>query len=69
MSELEPLLVSVREARRLLGGVSNNKFWKLVAAGEFELVGNERKRFVTLVSLRSYVDHLPRRQATPEAAD
>ncbi len=63
MSELKPLIVSVREARRLLGGISNNKFWKLVKAGEFELVGSERKRFVVVASLHRYVADMPRRKA------
>jgi hypothetical protein len=44
MSELEPLLVPVLETRWLLGGIGNNKFWKLAKAGELELVGSERKR-------------------------
>jgi hypothetical protein len=65
MSELEPLLVTVREARKLLGNIGNNKFWKLVKAGEFELVGSERKRWVTVSSIRDHVERL--RQAA--AAD
>jgi hypothetical protein len=52
----EPLIVSVKEARRLLGGCSNNKFWKLVGAREFELLGSERKRFVTVASIRAYIE-------------
>jgi hypothetical protein len=38
-SQLQPLLVPVVEARRLLGGIGNNNFWKLVKVGELELVG------------------------------
>lgn len=41
---IEPLLVSVREACRLLGGIGHNQFWKMVKAGELELVGSERER-------------------------
>jgi hypothetical protein len=62
-----PLLVDVREARRLLGGMTKNKFWELARAGAFELVGSERKRFVVVASLTRYVDRLPRRQSTTEA--
>jgi hypothetical protein len=61
MSELEPLLVPVKEARRLLGGIGNNQFWALARNGEVELVGTERKRWVTVASLHAYVARLPRR--------
>ena len=56
MPDLQPLLVSVRKARELLGGIGNNQVWKLVKAGELELVGTERKRWVVLESLHSYVE-------------
>lgn len=55
MSELQPLLVPVVEARRLLGGIGNNTFWKLAKAGELELVGTERKRWVVVASIHAYV--------------
>ena len=61
-----PLLVDVREARRMLGDMSKNKFWEEARAGKFELVGSERKRFVVVASITRYVDRLPRRQPTPE---
>ena len=66
-----PLLVDVIEARRLLGGISKNRFWALARTGELELVGNERKRFVVVASLRRYVDRLPRRSNPqfPNAAE
>jgi hypothetical protein len=57
-SELQPLLVSVRKARELLGGIGNNKFWQLAKLGELELVGTERKRFVVVTSLEHYVAKL-----------
>ena len=63
-----PLLVDVREARRLLGGMTKNKFWELARTGAFELVGSERKRFVVVASLERYVDELPRRQSTSEVS-
>lgn len=52
---LRPLLVSVRQARQILGGCGNNKFWALVKAGEIELIGSARKRWVTVASLDAYV--------------
>jgi hypothetical protein len=61
------LLVDVKEARRMLGNMSKNKFWQLAATGAFELVGTEHKRFVVVSSLMAYVDRLPRRQSTSEA--
>jgi len=62
-SELEPLLVTVKEARRLLGGIGNNQFWKIAKAGELELVGSERKRWVTVESIKRRVASMPRRDA------
>ena len=62
-----PLLVDVREARRLLGDMSKNRFWELARSGAFELVGSERKRFVVVASLARYVDRLPRRESVSEA--
>jgi hypothetical protein len=57
-TDLPPLLVSVRKARELLGGIGNNKFWQLAKRGELELVGTERKRFVVVTSIESYVAKL-----------
>jgi hypothetical protein len=62
---LQPLLVPVVEARRLLGGIGNNQFWKLAKAGELELVGTERKRWVVVDSITAYVARMPRRQSKP----
>jgi hypothetical protein len=56
--DLQPLLVSVRKARELLGGIGNNKFWQLAKCGELELVGTERKRWVVYGSIESYVAKL-----------
>jgi hypothetical protein len=60
---IEPLIVSVKQARALLGGYGNNKFWALARAGAFELVGDEHKRFVTVESLKRYVANMPRRDS------
>ena len=55
---IEPLLVDVREARRLLGNISNNAFWRIARAGELELVGTTRKRWVTVESIRDHVERM-----------
>jgi len=54
--DARPLLVSVREARRILGDIGNSTFWRLVQRGEIELVGTERKRWVVVTSLEQLVD-------------
>jgi hypothetical protein len=56
----KPLLVSVIEARRMLGGMSHNTFWHHAAAGEFEITGTPRKRFVYVRSLEAFIDRQPR---------
>ena len=55
MPELEPLLASVVNARKMLGGIGHNQFWALVKAGELEVVGNEHKRWVTTASIKARV--------------
>ena len=69
MSELQqsdshptpPILVSVREARRLLGNMCAGTFWQKATRGEFgELVGNERKRYVYYAALMRYAVNLER---------
>ena len=50
----------------MLGDMSKNRFWEEARAGKFEIVGSERKRFVVVATLKSYVDRLPRRQSTSE---
>jgi hypothetical protein len=53
-----PLLVDVREARRLLGNMSRNKFWEQAKLGKFDLVGGPKKKWVVVASLHRYVDDL-----------
>lgn len=67
MAQPPPLLVSVVEARRILGNMSRGKFWAEAKLGKFELVGSERKRLVVVASLHRYVDQLQRRDQ-PTAA-
>ncbi len=54
-SNIPPLLVSVRQGRELLGGISNNLFWRLVRDGELQLIGSARKRWCTVASIEGYV--------------
>jgi hypothetical protein len=54
-----PILVSVREACRLLGNICSDKFWALAKAGELgDVVGSERKRYVYFRNLERYADSL-----------
>jgi hypothetical protein len=56
--QVQPLVVPVKEARRLLGSIGRNKFWEIVKAGEMELVGSERKRFVVTESIHACVERM-----------
>ena len=56
----KPVLVSVRDARRMLGGMSHNTFWQHAAAGEFEITGGKRKRLVFARSLEAFAERQPR---------
>jgi hypothetical protein len=57
---IKPLLVSVRDARALLGNLSHNKFWAIAATGEFEILGTRAKRYVTTKSIEAYIARLER---------
>jgi hypothetical protein len=67
-SGLRPLLVSVRQARELLGGCANNRIWKLIKDGELEVVGTERKRWVSFASIEAYVERQLAAAATEREA-
>src|SRR6516162_5547424 len=56
----KPVLVSVRDARRMLANMSHNRFWELAAQGEFEITGTRRKRQVFVRSIESYAERQPR---------
>jgi hypothetical protein len=56
----KPVLVSVRDARRMLANMSHNRFWELAAQGEFEITGTKRKRQVFVRSLEAYAERQPR---------
>jgi hypothetical protein len=63
-SELTPpLIVSIAEARRLLGDMCPDRFWVEARDGKFgELLGSKRKRYVRYENLQRYVESLPPRE-------
>jgi hypothetical protein len=63
--ELKPLLVSVKQARTMLGGISNNLFWRYVRDFDLELTGTYRKRWVVVESIERAVEKM-RKQAEPQ---
>jgi len=59
--ELTPILVSVRQARALLGEMCADTFWQKATRGDFgELVGTKRKRYVYYAGVKRYADNLAR---------
>jgi hypothetical protein len=60
LPKIEPLLVSVKNARLMLGGMGHNRFWQLAGRGEFEIAGSKRKRLVFVSSIQDYIDRMPR---------
>jgi hypothetical protein len=59
--ETEPLIVSLKTGRIMLGNCSNNKMWQHINSGQLELVGTPRKWWVTVASIRALVANMPRR--------
>jgi hypothetical protein len=60
IAHLKPLIVSVKQARLLLGNISHQKFWQLAREGHFELLGTKAKRYVSMASIEGYVARMPR---------
>ena len=52
------LLHPIPEARQMLGGLGNTKFYEVVAAGQLKLVKIGSRSFVTDDELRRYADSL-----------
>lgn len=50
-----PFLADTDEARRLLGGVGKNRFWRDIAP-RLRSIGNSRKRFWLTSSIDRYVE-------------
>jgi hypothetical protein len=57
---IRPLVVRVKVARAMLGNMGHRQFWEKAARGEFEVIGHDRLRFVTVASLEAYVARQPR---------
>jgi hypothetical protein len=59
MSDLEPFAVSVKEARRLLGGKSAAGLYQALAHGELEAIKDGKKTLITMRSIRKRQQSLP----------
>jgi hypothetical protein len=57
------LLVSIPEARELLGGIGHSKLYELVNRGDIVKVNIGRRGFITSESLDAYVARLARPEA------
>ncbi len=51
----EPLLIPIKESRRLLGGIGHSKFYEEVAAGRLRLIKMGRRSFLSPDEIRRYV--------------
>ena len=63
MNTINPLLHSIPEARVMLGGIGNSKFYELVGAGQLKLVKIGSRSFVTSDEIRRYVAALQENEA------
>lgn len=50
-----PLLIDLGTTRELLGGISTQTIYRLIADGQLELVKIRRRSFVTLSSLEALI--------------
>jgi hypothetical protein len=53
-----PPLVSIIEARRILGGISRAKAYNLISRGELTRVNIDRRAFVTTDSISKYLEKI-----------
>lgn len=58
MSDGVKRLVSIAEARALLGGIGHTTIYELIKRGEITKVNIGRRGFITSESLAAYVDRL-----------
>jgi hypothetical protein len=56
--EFRPLLASMPDARRLLGGISNTRIYGLVNEDELVKVNIGRRGFITMESIDDYLARL-----------
>lgn len=52
-------LQTIREARAMLGGIGETRFYELVHEGQLELVKLGRLSRVTTASIRRFIESLP----------
>jgi hypothetical protein len=55
---IRPLVVRPRVARRLLGGISTMKLWRLLNTGQLDSYLDGRARMITVTSIERYVARL-----------
>lgn len=63
---LEPIFVSVKDAAKILGGISPWSVYELLNAGKIKSQYHGRRRLVNVASLREYAEALP--DKAPESA-
>lgn len=64
VAEIPPLLCSIGDAGRLLGGLSERAVYRLLDADEFETVPVGGRRMVLVESITAYIERR-RRAKTP----
>ena len=58
----EPILMTVKESRAFLGGMSNTSFYEHLAARSFRARKLGRRTLIETASLREFADALPAMQ-------
>lgn len=67
MTDTDPLLISVKDAARILGGLSAWQVYQLMDSEQLASCYVGRRRFTTPEALRAYRDSLPT-EREPEPA-
>ncbi len=57
---IEPLLHSPADAKRMLGGIGTTKFYELIGAGHLDARKIGGRTMITVASLRQYAESLPK---------
>jgi cell fate regulator YaaT (PSP1 superfamily) len=57
-AHIKPLLVSVRDARQMLGGVGRTKIYQLMDLGKLRSVSIGRRRMLVTASIERLVDEM-----------
>jgi hypothetical protein len=65
LGPLEPVAVSIPEARRLLGGKSRSQLYSDIGSGKLEALKDGVKTLITLESIRAYMAGLPPAKIKP----